>query len=213
MQIADWAQRWSEGKIGFHEGQPNALLAEHVGALGERRRVLVPLCGKTEDMAYLVAQGHEVVGIEAVEVAVQAFFDEHGLEAAVERGPRGLVFYRAPGITILAGDVFAATVEDLGGVNALYDRAATVALPADVRPRYVAHLRAVVPAGSPGILVTFAYDQARIDGPPYAVDEAEVRRLYDGSAEVSLLATREAVAPKFEAAKIPVSESCYRLVF
>lgn len=212
MQIADWAQRWSEGKIGFHEGKANELLAKHVGGLGEARRVLVPLCGKAEDMAFLAARGHEIVGIEAVEVAVQAFFREHGLAPSVERGPRGLVFYRAPGITILSGDVFAATNEDVGAVNALYDRAAMVALPADVRPRYVAHLRALLPAGSPGILVTFDYDQSLIDGPPFAVNDAEVRRLYDG-AEVTLLATGDGIAPKFEAAKIPISESCYRIVF
>ena len=213
MQIEDWAQRWAEGKIGFHEGRPNTLLDAHVaelGAPGDRRRVFVPLCGKTEDMAFLVARGHEVVGIEAVEPAVAAFFAEHGLTPTIERGPRGLVFYRAPGITILSGDVFAATAEDLDGVNALYDRAAMVALPEDVRPRYVAHLRAILPAASPCLLVTFDYDQARIAGPPFAVSEAEVRRLYDG-AMVTLLATQNGAGAKFESAGIPATESCYRV--
>lgn len=212
MQIADWAQRWTEGKIGFHEGKANELLATYASRLGEARRVLVPLCGKAEDMAFLAAMGHEIVGIEAVELAVQAFFREHGLEPAVERGARGLTFYRAPGITILSGDVFAATPDDVGAVNALYDRAAMVALPGDVRPRYVAHLRALLPAGSTGLLVTFDYDQSRIDGPPFAVNDAEVRRLYAG-AEVTLLATSDASGPKFEAAKVPISESCYGITF
>jgi len=211
MQIEDWAQRWAEGKIGFHEGRPNTLLAAHVEALGGGRSVFVPLCGKTEDMAFLVSRGHEVVGIEAVEPAVAAFFAEHGLAPEIERGPRGLVFYRAPGITILSGDVFAAAREDLGGVNALYDRAALVALPADVRPRYVDHLRAVLPVGSPGLLVTFDYDQARIPGPPFAVTEAEVRRLYAG-AEVTHLATQNGAGPKFESAGIPATETCFKLV-
>lgn len=210
MQIADWAQRWAEGKIGFHEGRPNALLAAHAAELGQARKVLVPLCGKTEDMAFLVAQGHEVVGIEAVEPAVAAFFAEHGLTPAIEPGPRGLVVYRAPRITILAGDVFAATTEDLGGANALYDRAAMVALPPDVRVRYVAHLRAVLPAGSPGLLVTFDYDQARIAGPPFAVGEAEVRHLYAG-AEVSLLHTGPGEGQRFAEAGVPISESCFTL--
>ena len=212
MQIEDWAQRWAEGKIGFHEGRPNTLLEAHAAELGASRRVFVPLCGKTEDMAFLVARGHEVVGIEAVEPAIVAFFAEHGLTPTVERGQRGLVFYTAPSITILSGDVFAATAEDLGGVNALYDRAAMVALPADVRPRYTAHLQSLLPPGAPGLLVTFDYDQARIDGPPFAVGEAEVRRLY-GDASVRLLATQNGAGAKFEAAGVPAVERCFALAF
>ena len=56
--------RWS-GRIGFHQGAPNPLLVAHAAALGAGpRRVLVPLYGKTEDMVWLAAQGHTVVGVE-----------------------------------------------------------------------------------------------------------------------------------------------------
>jgi hypothetical protein len=71
------------GQIGFHEGAPNAFLQEHVAKLGASRQVLVPLCGKSEDLAFLAARGHAVVGVELVEDAVRAFFSEHGLTPAV----------------------------------------------------------------------------------------------------------------------------------
>src|SRR4051812_35812292 len=115
MEIDFWAQRWKEGRIGFHEGRPNAYLEKHVDRLGRARRFLVPLCGKAEDMAFLASRGHAVVGIEAVDDAVRAFFDEHGLVPRVEERPQGRV-YSAGSTTILAGDLFAWTEADVGPV-------------------------------------------------------------------------------------------------
>src|SRR5688572_17571248 len=108
MTTEDWLARWREGRIGFHEGKPNAQLEHQVAHLGERRTVLVPLCGKAEDLAYLAARGHTVVGVELAEDAVRQFFVEHGLTPAVSsRGP--FTAYTAGAITLLAGDIFDTT--------------------------------------------------------------------------------------------------------
>src|SRR5688500_4616102 len=146
MEIEFWAQRWKEGRIGFHEGRANQFLVHHVKDLEPAatpaappagKRVLVPLCGKTEDLAFLAAQGFEVVGIEVVEDAVKAFFAEHELTPSVTDRPHGRV-YAARGLTLHAGDFFACTSEALGGAfDAFYDRAAIVALPEDMRVKYV----------------------------------------------------------------------------
>ena len=88
MEPDFWRARWSEGRIGFHEGAPNAHLRQNLDVLAGARRVLVPLCGKAEDLAFLAASGREVVGVELVEDAVRAFFAEHGLAPTVTReGP------------------------------------------------------------------------------------------------------------------------------
>jgi thiopurine S-methyltransferase len=79
MDAAFWQARWDTGQIGFHEGRPNRYLTEFVDTLGEGRRVLVPLCGKTVDLAYLAERGHQVVGVELVEAAVIGFFAEREL--------------------------------------------------------------------------------------------------------------------------------------
>lgn len=174
-----WHSRWNEGQIGFHEGEPNAHLTRHATTLGTGRRVLVPLCGKTEDLTYLVAYGHEVIGVELVESAVRAFFEEHGATPEVtKQGP--FVRYSAQGITLFCGDFFATTRELLGPVNALYDRAALIALPEPMRADYVKHLRTLLPAGSPGLIVTVEYEQAKMNGPPFSVPEAELRAHYAG---------------------------------
>ncbi|HVK77430.1 MAG TPA: thiopurine S-methyltransferase [Kofleriaceae bacterium] len=185
MDPGFWLDRWREGRIGFHEGRPNTFLERHAGRLAGARRVLVPLCGKAEDLAYLAGRGHEIVGVELVEDAVKAFFAEHGATPAV-RGHGPFVEYRAGAITILAGDMFATTRALLGPIDAYYDRAAVIALPPPLRARYVPHLRGLLDAGAPGLVITLEYEQARMDGPPFAVHEDELRALYAG-AQVELI--------------------------
>lgn len=209
MDIGFWAQRWSEGKIGFHEGHANKWLREFVDELGTERTVLVPLCGKTEDLAYLADRGHHVVGIEAVETAAEAFFREHGLTPAV--APRGkMKAYTAGSVTILAGDFFAATPTDVGPVDALYDRAALVALPPDVRPRYVAHCKSLLSPGAKGLVVTFEYPEEKMPPPPHSVREPEVRSLYGN---VHQLGDCPVLEERFTVQNVDVHERCFRVGF
>lgn len=210
MDIGYWAARWKEGRIGFHEGRTNAFLGKHAARLGEKRRVLVPLCGKAEDMAFLAAHGHEVVGVEAVEHAVRAFFAEHGLDPRVDDLREGVRAYAAGGVRILAADLFACTKEDLGPVDALYDRAALVALPPETRRRYVARLRELLPAGAPGLVVTFEYEQSRLEGPPFAVLEDELRTLWADS-RVEAIDEAPTDGARFREAGVPLKERCYAI--
>lgn len=227
-----WLARWRDGRIAFHEGRPNDLLVHHAARLAGGRRVLVPLCGKSEDLAFLAARGHDVIGIELAEQAVQAFFAEHGLAPSIApRGPfvayevgPGAVRAADPGaaaaaeptagpagaITLLVGDFFAVTPELLGPVDALYDRAALIALPPELRPRYVARLRALVPAGAPALVITMEYDQAAMAGPPFAVLEPELRALYTG-AVVELLEERAATVAKCAQLGVSASEHCFAI--
>lgn len=179
MESSFWIARWAEGRIGFHEGKPNAYLRRHAGRLDAARRVLLPLCGKALDLSYLAGLGHEVIGVELVEDAVRQFFDEQGIRPDVR--PRGgFVEYTADTITIFAGDMFAADATLLGRIDAVYDRAALIALPPDMRPRYAAHVRALVGTG-PTLLVTLEYASGVMEGPPFAVFEDDVRSLYTGA--------------------------------
>jgi thiopurine S-methyltransferase len=220
MEIEFWAQRWKEGRIGFHEGRANQFLVHHVKALEPAptgKRVLVPLCGKTEDLAFLAAQGFEVVGVEVVEEAVKAFFAEHELtpSVAVTDHPHGRV-YAARGITLHVADFFACTREALGGAfDAFYDRAAIVALPEEMRAKYVAHLRSLLKQqedgggdGARGLVITFEYDSKEFTPPPFPVDEAEVRALYKNQ-RVESVDAGPAPGVRFKEAGITVTERVY----
>jgi thiopurine S-methyltransferase len=134
MESSFWQARWAGNHIGFHEGRVNVHLEKYFPRLvpGAGETVFVPLCGKTVDLAWLASRGHRVVGVEWVESAVRAFFEERGLEPSVTQD-QGLTRYEAEGVVVFAGDFFSVTPAHLGGATVLYDRAAMIALPAPRR--------------------------------------------------------------------------------
>jgi thiopurine S-methyltransferase len=186
-----WLERWTEGRIGFHRADANPRLVEHhQNALGACLRVLVPLCGKSVDLEWLVVRGHEVVGVELSELAAQAFFSERGFTP--ERREAGkLVEYRYGGVAILCGDFFDVTPNDIGYFDGAYDRAALIALPSDVRPRYVQHLATLLAPKAKLLLVTLQFDAE--GGPPFSVTPEEVTASYP-RARSTLLASLDARA-------------------
>lgn len=200
MQPDFWHNRWEHQLIGFHQQQVNPYLQQYWPALGiaPGARVLVPLCGKSLDMAWLAAQGHGVLGVELSERAVKDFFAEHGLEPHVS-SQGAFEVYRSEGIELWCGDFFALTPSDTAGCAGLYDRAAMIALPTPMRERYVAHLQALLPSPCQGLLITLDYDQAVTEGPPFAVLDDEVQRLFGEHWQLSTLAVDDVLAqsPRF----------------
>ena len=182
-----WHDRWREGRIGFHEAGGNARLARHFPALhaAAGARIFVPLCGKTRDIGWLLGQGHWVVAVELSRTAVEQLFDELGVEPETSR-VGALDLFSAPGLDIFVGDAFDLSAEAIGPVDAIYDRAALVALPEDMRTRYAALLQDIT-GTAPQLLVCLEYDQSRRDGPPFSITEDEVSRLYSGHYEMTLL--------------------------
>jgi thiopurine S-methyltransferase len=205
MEPGFWQARWAERKIGFHEGVPNGLLAAHATPLDGARRVLVPLCGKSEDLAFLAGRGHAVVGVELVEEAAREFFAEHALDPAVARRGDHAV-YTAGAITIITGDWFAPIGKLVGSVDAFYDRAALIAMPPERRDAYVAQLRSL--CRGPGLVITIEYAAGALAGPPFAVDETEVLARFPS-------ATRLAEAPvrtgRIAELGIAAVERCYHV--
>lgn len=186
-----WLERWEKGRIGFHRADENPRLTEHhERALGETIRVLVPLCGKSADLEWLVVQGHEVVGIELSELAAQAFFAERKLAPEVRQRDR-FVEYRHGELSILVGDFFDASPELTGYCDGVYDRAALIALPAELRARYAAHLQTLLAPQARLLLVTLHYDAE--GGPPFAVSPEEVEASY-ATARITLLGREDARA-------------------
>lgn len=195
MHEAFWQERWTRDQIGFHQDQVNAYLLRHWSRLQLPRssEVLVPLCGKSLDLAWLAGQGHAVLGVELAEKAVQAFFEEHGLQPQVnEHGTFRI--YSAGSLALWCGDFFALTAEDVAGCKAFYDRAALIALPVAMRERYAEHLQNILPGDCQGLLVTLDYDQARMDGPPFSVSDAEVRERFAQAWQVDELQREDVLA-------------------
>ena len=178
MQPEFWHDRWDRNQIGFHLEQVNPYLQRlwPLLELEQGGRVLVPLCGKSLDLSWLAASGFEVLGVELTQTAVEQFFSEQKVEPQIsQRG--AFTVYEAGPVTILCGDVFALTAADVATCAGLYDRAAMIAFPPDMREAYARHLTEILVPGCKGLLITLDYDQSQMKGPPFSVPDAEVQRL------------------------------------
>jgi thiopurine S-methyltransferase len=191
MEADFWHERWEARELGFHQGHANALLVEHFDVLGAAQgwRTFVPLCGKTLDIAWLLSQGCRVAGVELSKTAVEELFDELGVEPQVSKHGK-LARYSAQQVDIYVGDFFDLTADHLGPVDAIYDRAALVALPGPMRQRYASHLSTIT-ANATQLLLCFEYDQSAMEGPPFSVPGDEVRERYGDSYHITQLANVE----------------------
>ena len=190
MKPEFWLERWDKDQIGFHESVANPLLVQHFAGLSldPGARIFVPLCGKSLDIGWLLSQGFAVVGAELAETAVQQLFEELGQEpdiAELKHHRR----YSAPNLDIFVGNIFDLNAETLGDVDAVYDRAALIALPQDLRRRYGAHLMDLTRKARQLLLVV-EYDQNLRPGPPFSVDESEVRHIYEEHYRLTCLGTQ-----------------------
>lgn len=191
MEASFWHQKWEQGDIGFHESEANPFLIEHFEALNLTKgsRIFLPLCGKTRDAAWLLARGYRVVGAELSELAIKELFKELGFEPEISKIGQ-LARYRAEDIEILVGDIFAVSAEYLGPISAIYDRAALVALPACIRKHYTSHLMNIT-GTAPQLLITYEYNQLLMDGPPFSVNQDEVKQHYGASYQLESVGSKD----------------------
>jgi len=184
----NWLQRWRDQKIGWHHEEFNPHLLNHWSVLEvpEDSLVFAPLCGKSRDMVWLAQRGYRVRGIELSPLAVEALFAEHDLQPKRESLGDFERWWAGP-YELYCGDIFDLEQLDNEVVDAVYDRASLVALNPLQRRYYTQLLRRALPVGCPMLLVAMVYPQHEMTGPPFSVDEQEVRRLYGSDYQVDLL--------------------------
>ena len=191
MKASFWHDRWENDQIAFHESRPNPLLLAHFTALSlpPKSRVFVPLCGKSLDIPWLLSQGYRVAGAELSRKAIGQLFDTLGLTPHITQEGK-LERFRAENLDIFVGDIFDLLSETLGHVDAIYDRAALVALPEPMRERYVKHVMAITKR-APQLLICYEYDQRLQEGPPFSISRDEVVRHYHAAYTPNVLAEVE----------------------
>jgi thiopurine S-methyltransferase len=189
-----WLQKWKDNNIGFHKSEANPALVKHFSelSLSNNSRVFVPLCGKTLDIAWLLSQGYRVTGAELVELAIEQLFEELGVSPKISRVGE-VSLYSAKDIDIFVGNIFDVSGSILGSVDAIYDRAALIALPEETRKQYTAHLMEITDK-APQLLVTCEYDQSLMEGPPFSISKEEVNQHYSDTYRVSLISSTHVVA-------------------
>lgn len=213
MKHADWSSRWESDQIPFHQATFTDYLeryANHLFGSDPIERVYLPLCGKSLDMVFLADRATHVVGVEFVEQAVIDFFSERGLEPTVDSNAE--TRYHSGQYTLFAADFFAITNEHLGAVDAVFDRAALVALDPETRIRYAQHLATLLEPGATMLLITFDYDQSIMNGPPFSVPTEEVHALFNEAFSIEHLETSDVLNDQFRAQGLAaMTESAFAL--
>ncbi len=178
MDKSFWHQNWENNNIGFHNSEPNRLLVKYFSELllPKNSRVFVPMCGKTLDISWLLSNGYRVAGAELSEIAVRQLFEELELEPTRSNNDK-LKHYSTNNIDIFAGDIFHLSEEMLGRADAVYDRAALVALPEEMRTQYTRHLTAITDK-APQLVICYEYDQSLMEGPPFSISREELYKHY-----------------------------------
>jgi thiopurine S-methyltransferase len=190
MDARFWHQRWEQNDTFWHQSEANPLLTAHFKKLSVPKggRVFLPLCGKTLDIPWLLSKDYRVVGAELSKIAIGQLFAGLGVKPKIKALGK-LDHYSVKNLDIFVGDIFDLSRKVLGPVDAIYDRAALVALPPKMRERYTAHLMKMTNK-APQLLLSFVYDQSLMDGPPFSVSDDEVKRHYGKSYHLTLLANK-----------------------
>ncbi len=186
-----WHDKWKTKDIKFDQPQPNQLLQKYSYKLDLKftDRVFVPLCGKSVDMIWLIKQGYEVLGVELSPIACELFFHENNIPVNITETDNYTIF-QGEKITLLSGDFFQLTKETLGKVDAVYDRAALIALPIDLRQLYTKHLANLLKPNTPILLITMLYNVNEMEGPPFSINEDEVKMLYGNNFHIQQLESK-----------------------
>ena len=182
-------------------------------------RVFVPLCGKSVDLAYLSSHPKvsHVVGIDIVRTAAEEFAAEHpellleeekvesndecanveGNVVEKECSSQSTISkFNGKSLTFLIGDLFALPTEERFDV--IYDRASMVAIHPSLREAYVTLMGKLLQPGGSILLVSLdrretTTDEAKKDGPPFSINEDEIRQLYESMSWVESVTKLEEV--------------------
>jgi 2-polyprenyl-3-methyl-5-hydroxy-6-metoxy-1,4-benzoquinol methylase len=158
-----FAEAYDRGTPPWDIGRHQPVFEKLADAGDIRAPVLDAGCGTGENALYLAARGYEVVGVDAVELAVHA--------ARRKAARRGLAaeFLVGDALALGALDRRFATVIDSGLFHTFDDQE---------RPRFVDSLATVLQPGGHYFMLCFSELETR-EGGPRRVTQAEIRAAFD----------------------------------
>ncbi len=101
--------------------------------------------------------------------------------------------YNAHGLRLIEGDFYQLSQKTIGHVDAVYDRAALIAMPPATQQQYASQLMALTQATAPILLITFNYDPSEMNGPPFATPPDQVYHLFEDRYHVKRLEKLDAL--------------------
>lgn len=187
MDRCYWEKVWRDDDLGFHQLQVNRYLQRFWVRLNlaPQARVLVPLCGKSLDMDWLLSEGHEVIGVDLSDKARQDYLASHPGPVRYSEEPNLSLAWQGR-LLFVTGDFFYLKQDMLRSVDAVYDRAALVALPRAVRQNYALFMAQSLKPGARMLLITREAPEHRAS-PPFNLSADEVEDLYAANFRIEAL--------------------------
>ena len=135
-----WKGRYNQKSTAWHIDEIHPILVRQISSLtgedGQSKRVFVPLCGKTRDIAYLLSLGHQVFAIEGVLQPILDLAAENSL--SLKHNPTESIYHTEDGrLKIYHGDLLKCPIERYGPFDCVWDRAAFIAFEYSGREAYV----------------------------------------------------------------------------
>jgi len=210
-RLGRWDGKWNneyKGKPRFHLSTANPNLVKFHGKEFNPPKdmpILLPLCGKTIDLQWLLSAGHQcVVGVEGIQQGIEELRDEMLNDLRCISVSPGLIWTTASegkewfhtnassntnsieepkgdaSISIVCTDFFEISPTTFGVQSpcfaAVYDRGAIVAVPPQSRHQYVDVIDSLLIPGGQILMVTV--DSGRDSGPPFPVTPGVVEELF-----------------------------------
>ncbi|XP_065843359.1 probable thiopurine S-methyltransferase [Oscarella lobularis] len=208
MTEIDWEKRWRKGKdAAWQMGTVHPMLQKYYDSMVRGRnncRVLVPLCGRTLDLQWLVEKGHTVVGVEFVEIGVVRFFAENHLEYVVEPPSPTLpgkakIYSSCEGrLKIVNADFFALSRDVLGTFDCVWDRGALAATNPSNYSRYFRVINDVLDDSGVWMLDSFDFTNPDFHGPPFRFNAKSIEDSLGSNYDIRQLDYFPNLAEKFK---------------
>jgi thiopurine S-methyltransferase len=178
MEISYWQSRWNKNKTGWHMDSVYPPLPEIWSrlAIKPHARVLVPFCGKSLDLRWLTEQGHHVTGVDVSQKALHEVMHQNP-HTFSQDSSHGFTIYRSDSLELWQGDFIKLPAQGIATPDIIYDKASIIAQPREQRKAYAQKVLELCGKKTRILLQTFEYKQEEMNGPPFSVDENEVREL------------------------------------
>jgi thiopurine S-methyltransferase len=179
-----WLEKWKVNQIGFHQEEIHPFLYEEWDDFFSKvdltpLTIFVPLCGKSSDMVFLSKKCKHLFGCELSEIACRDFFTENNIDFN-EKTEGDFTVFSGSNISLYCGDIF--NLPDTIEVDIIYDRASLIALPTDIRLKYVEKIKEL--KASYQFIITLEFDNSQI-GPPFSIDDSNIQDYYASTYEIS----------------------------
>ncbi|XP_071835510.1 probable thiopurine S-methyltransferase isoform X1 [Apostichopus japonicus] len=198
----EWVNIWKKGKTKFHKKDVHSIIKTYLPRLIEGKKnptFLLPLCGKSVDMKWLLDQGLNVSGCEIAEEGVEQFFQENNIDFTVESlgGKIEGKLYKGKKlpVTIYVCDFFELPSVTSCRYDCVWDRGSLAAINTKDRSRYCNVMKKLLKADGRWLLDVFELDHVKFAGPPFNQDTEELRQLIGIQYDFEQLRRKDAMNP------------------